>query len=125
MQTGNHNLSKYTLILAIFLLSIYIGIHVNFFNNDDWVHYKTVERFLTGDFSLHPYIGSTFYTQGILAYIFSNFFGINRLPVLTILISVLNIFIFHKILNLLSPEKNFLKTLATLLLVLNPLYLYS
>jgi hypothetical protein len=119
------HLIKYIAILAIILISIYIGLQINFFNNDDWVHYKTVENFLSGNFSLHPYLGSTFYSQGVPAFIFAKLFGITHLPVLTLIISVANIFIFWKILNLFSQKNLKLKILATSLIVLNPLYLYS
>ncbi len=116
---------KYPLILAAIFISIYIGQYINFFNNDDWVHYKTVENFLNGDFNLHPYIGSTFYTQGLMAFIFAKLFGENNIPVLTLIISALNIFVFWEILNLLSAKNIKLKILSIILLVLNPLYLYS
>ena len=69
---------------------------LNFFmQNDDWVYYLTVERFLAGDFTLEPTVGVTFYTQGFLAYIFAKIFGLQNLPVLTVLISILNVFILY------------------------------
>lgn len=125
MQITNRQVLKYIFILAIFLLSIYTGSLITFYNNDDWVHYKTVENFLGGEFTLHPYIGSTFFAQGILAYFFAKAFSIRSLPILTILISVVNVFVFYSILNLISPKKTLLRILVLLFLVINPLYLYS
>lgn len=114
-----------TIILTVFFISIYLGLQINFFNNDDWVHYKTLENFLNGNFVLHPYIGSTFFTQGLLGYAHAKFFGISTIPVLTLVISVINIFILIAILNQSKTKNYFLKFLAVSLFVLNPLYLYS
>ena len=108
-----------------FLIFLPISLSTDFMQNDDWVHYKTVERFLAGNFTLEPIIGSTFYTQGILGFVFATFFGIFSLPILTAIISYFNFYILYLILRKYFLLKIFPSFLLSLLLLLNPLYFYS
>lgn len=97
---------------------------INFPLNDDWVYYLNVQMFLKGDFSLHPYLGPTFYTQGIIAAIFSLLFGFKNIPYLTLVLSVTNFCVFVHILRKLKID-NFLSVLLGLIYFFNPLNIYS
>ena len=60
------NLSKFKLFLVaffIFIVLLPVSYYINFYQNDDWCYYATVENFMRGDFTLHPYVGPTLYLQ--------------------------------------------------------------
>lgn len=114
--------------LSLFLVSIpllYLSTLVSFMQNDDWVHYRTVERFLSGNFTLEPIIGSTFYVQGLLGFIWASIFNLESLPVLTMLISLISIGLYFYLLNNLKDTKWFYAVLISLLLLFNPIFFYS
>ncbi|MDC0449086.1 hypothetical protein OAL67_00565 [bacterium] len=98
---------------------------ITFPQNDDWVYYGIVKNFLSGNFSLHPVTAPTFYTQGILGAVFSTLFSLQRLPVLTLVVSVLNLVVFYSILknhfSLNKPNA----ILVSLVFFFNPLHIYS
>lgn len=98
---------------------------LNFMQNDDWVYYKMVESFLNGNFSLDPISAPTFYTQGILAFLFSRLFGLVNLPYLTLFISFLCFILFVHILKRFYIKSMFLSFILGLLLIFNPWFLYS
>lgn len=110
--------------VILFLILLPLSLQIDFSQNDDWVYYKMVQNFLSGDFRLDPISAPTFYAQGVLGMIFAFLFGINHLPVLSLFIAVINFFIFvilvHKIL-----KDFFMSVLAGLMLFVNPLYIYS
>ena len=111
--------------LSLFTLLIPLVSRISFMQNDDWVHYKTVENFLRNDFRLFDMVGSTFYTQGFLGFIFSKIFGIANLPFLTLIISVGNFVVFTIILQKQFKISAFTSILLGLLMFLSPLYFYS
>ncbi len=93
--------------------------------NDDWVYYWQIGHFLAGHFDIHNYIEATFYTQGILGLIFSKLFGLEKLPILTLLMAVLNFFLFTHILNRFYLKKVFDSILIGLLFFISPLHAYA
>ena len=103
-------------------MSFYVT-KINFMQNDDWVHYLTVMRFLRGNFTLEPVIGSTFLVQGLFGYLFSIVFGLSKLPFLTLLISIGNFYMFSVILSRLKV-KTYTAILLGLLMFFNPLHIY-
>lgn len=112
-----------TLFLFLFLLPICL--HVTYWQNDEGIFYGNVQRFLSGDLSLHPLTAPTFYTQGFLAVTFSLIFGFSSLPFLTLAVSVGCVYVLSKILSdrfkLCFADTVF----YTLLLFFNPLFMYS
>lgn len=110
---------------VLFLLLIPLYSFVNFYQNDDWNRNSTVLRFLTGDFSLLQVTATTFYSQGILGFLWALVFGPTKIPFLTLLISVLNFYLFWKILQKLRFSNQFTRFLIALLLFTNPLHIYS
>ena len=110
---------------VLFLSLLPAALYINFYQNDDWVYYKQIEEFLSGNFLLLPQIAPTFYTQGLLGLFSALIFGVSKLPILTLLISVLNFAVFCLILN-----QNLKKTLVESLIVgsmffTNLLFVYS
>lgn len=115
----------FVLSLFIFYFIYPLSNSINFYQNDDWVYYKTIQQFLTGNYTIPGYIEALFYTQGFLGTIFAYFFGIAKLPVLTLAVSILSFFIFGLILR-----KNYLinfkdTTLIAIMLLVSPLYMYA
>jgi hypothetical protein len=89
-------MKKYGVLIvsvALFLMVLPLSKRMTFPQNDEWVYYEMVERFMEGDFTLHPYSGPTFYTQGLIAAGYSKVFSMERLPFLTLFFSVLNFYI--------------------------------
>ncbi len=113
------------LSLLLFVFFIPLISKVNFMQNDDWNRTTSVVRFLLGDFSLLQVTATTFYTQGILGLLFSLFFGWKNLPFLTLLFSVLNFFIFAKIIFKHFNLSKFNSIFLSLLLFFTPLHIYS
>lgn len=122
----NKNYSILLLIsILLFLILFPLSNLITFIQNDEWVHYLIIKSFLSGDFSLHPIIGSSFYAQGFLGMAFSSLFGIDKLPVLTLLISMASYYIFILILNRLI-KLSLLKTLfLSSLFLFNPFFVYG
>jgi hypothetical protein len=111
--------------IFIFIILIPLFSHVNFYQNDDWNRNTSLLRFLNGDFSLLDVTATTFYSQGILGYIWALIFGIEKIPFLTLLISILNFYIFYKILEKLSKFSKITNFLISLILFFNVLHAYS
>jgi hypothetical protein len=93
--------------------------------NDDWNRTTSVVRFLSGDTSLLQVTATTFYIQGILGFLFSMLFGWEKLPYLTFFISVLNFYIFAKILNDHFNLNKIRSTVISLVFFFTPLHIYS
>jgi hypothetical protein len=93
--------------------------------NDDWVYYNQVERFLSGDYKLDEYFAPTFYAQGFIAMGFSKLLGIQKLPILTLLFGVSSLFIVFKILNGFMDRSVFDSVLIGLLFFFVPINMYS
>jgi len=113
------------LTFAIFLILLPLAQKVNFMQNDDWIYYEMVGRFLKGDFTLHPYVAASFYSQGILGVVFAGAFGLTKLPILTLIISCLNFLVFTMILNRFMHKGLLVSVVGGLLFFANPLHIYS
>jgi len=111
--------------LLILLILIPLYSLINFYQNDDWNRNSTVIRFLSGDFSLLQVTATTFYSQGILGFLWAWVLGPTKIPYLTLLISVGNFYLFWKILQKMNILTEFTRFLVSLLLLTNPLHAYS
>src|SRR3972149_7446302 len=85
--------------ILLFVLTFPLAKNIDFMQNDDWVYYKTTADFMQGVVKLDPYIGPTFYLQGFIGALWGKLFTLQTLPVLTMLLTVFNFFIFAVILN--------------------------
>lgn len=110
--------------LVIYYLFFKITNSVIFFQNDEWIYYKTIENFLKGSFIIDSYIQATFLVQAYLGYYFAQIFGTQKLPNLTLAVSVFTYFVFTY-----TVYKFYLKNIKDsiilgLLMFLGPLYLH-
>lgn len=110
--------------LVLFLILFLLVSKINFFQNDDWVYYEMVSRFMHGDFTLHPYSGPTFYTQGLIGAAFSFIFGLTKLPILTLIFSVANFYLFTRYVKERLGKSLKLSLLLGLIYFFNPLNIY-
>lgn len=84
-----------------------------------------VENFLKHHFILQQNVSATFYLQGIMGMMFALVFGISRIPVLTLLVSVLTFYIFCLILFKHYGAKLHESVILGFFLFLNPIFVYS
>lgn len=114
-------------VAALLLLLAFIPLiaKVNFMQNDDWNRTTSVARFLKGDFKLLDVTATTFYTQGILGLFFALIFGWRKLPFLTLIVSVLDFYVFAKILFEHFNLSKIKSSLVSLVLFFTPLHMYS
>lgn len=121
-------LTKYKIeifAITLFLLVLPLSLKVTFYQNDDWVYYQTVERFQSGNFTLHPYSGPTLYLQAFLGMMFANIFGISRLPVLTLIMACISVYILIRILKDFYEISDNTSILIGLVYFLNPIGVYE
>lgn len=121
-------ISKYYITFAAIFIGIFgypLVLKVNFWQNDDPFYYRNVLNFLNGNFILLQETAPTFYSQGILALLWSSIFGISSLPLLTFIISILNFYIFSKIIELKFSFSKITNILIGLVLFTNFLHSYS
>lgn len=111
--------------VILFLIALPLIWQINFPQNDDWVYYKMVKNFMSGNFKLDPISAPTFYFQGILGAVFSLIFGLKRLPVFTLLVSVVNFYLLYKILAHSTKLGMHLSMIISLVWFFNPLNIYS
>jgi len=111
------------LILFIILIPLYS--QINFYQNDDWNRNSSVERFMNYDFSLLDVTATTFYSQGLMGFFWSQIFGTKKIPILTLFISIISGYLFFKILQNTTSFSKLSNFLISLLLLFNPLYAYS
>lgn len=114
------------LIMAavLFLVLFPLVNRMDFPQNDDWVYYEMVETFMSGDLTLDPYTGPTFYTQGIIAAGFAKLFGLAQLPTLTFLFGVVNFYLLSKFLHERLHKSVRTSLLLGLIFFFNPLNIY-
>ncbi len=110
---------------VLFAILFPISSRINFYQNDDWIYYRTVKDFMHGYFIINGYIETSFYTQGFLGLGFAKLFGLQHLPVLTLIFSVLNFGIFTLILNKFYVKKTLDAILIGLIFFLSPLHIYA
>jgi len=121
-----HNMKKIILIyILIFVLLFPVAKSINYVSNDEWVYYGLVNNFARGDFTLNRYIGATFYLMGFTAALFSKGFGIQSIPIFTLLVSVLSLFVFNLILINIFSKKLLDSVIFTIILFFNPVFVYS
>ncbi len=99
MKISSNYVKNLILPVLLFVILLPVSLSINFYQNDDWCYYKTVENFLAGNFTLHPYVGPTLYLQAFMGMIFAKMFGISHLPVLTLLVACCSLYFFILILR--------------------------
>jgi hypothetical protein len=124
-KINKFNLILFFSTLILFLLILPLSLKINFMQNDDYVHYKIMEFLVKGDLFLVTELGATFISQGLLSLPFALVFGIERLPIFTLIISVLNFFIFTKIVRNFYLKKDLDALMIGLIFFLNPIHIYS
>ena len=121
-------ITKYHLELfavGIFLLLVPLSLKVNFIQNDDWNRTLTTQDFIKGNFVLRPETANTFYLQGILGMLFYYLTGSMSFPLLTLIFSVLNFYIFGQIVKRHFTKSTLSVLTLSLLFFLNPFHIYS
>jgi hypothetical protein len=126
----NKNFSKELVINLVCFLFLFITIFplsnkINFYQNDDYVYYSMTKNFMEGNFILDSYTSASFYTQGFIGAVFAKIFGLEKLPILTLIISILNFLILRKVLKRFFNFREVSSILVSLLFFLNPLSFYS
>jgi len=114
-------------IFSVFIFALLIPVYslVNFYQNDDWNRNTSILRFLAGDFKLLDVTATTFYSQGFLGFFWALILGVEKIPFLTLLISVLNFYIFYKIISLKYNFKISISIIIALILFFNVFHAYS
>ncbi len=125
-----HILSKHfpvfeVVALVLFALFFKMVSKVNFMQNDDWNRTTSVLRFMSGDVSLIQVTATTFYVQGMLGVIFASIFGIGKLPFLTLIFSVLDFYVFARILHDHFDFGKLKSIIFSLIFFFTPLHIYS
>lgn len=113
----------FTLALGLFIFPL--ANSINFYQNDDWIYYKAISQFLTGNYTIPGYIQALFYTQGVMGTVFANYFGLEKLPVLTFILSILTFFIFQIIVRKYYLDSFKDTVLIGLFMLVCPLYMYA
>lgn len=126
----NYRFYLFIVSFTLFLFLFPLVNKINFTQNDDWAFKLCVENYLQGNFNVNPITifnksAPLFYTQGIMGSLFSLVFGIENLPILTLIISVCNFYILYLILIKFLNKKPVDSILYSLLFFFNPLYFYS
>lgn len=111
--------------LLLFLVILPLSLSIKFKQNDEWVYYLMVENFLKHSFVLQQNVSATFYLQGMMGMVFALLFGMSKLPVLTLLVSVLTFYIFCLILFNHYGIKPHEAAILGFFLLLNPIFVYS
>jgi hypothetical protein len=119
------NIAFFLICLTLFFVMYRLSSKIDFMQNDDWVHYQQVQSFMDGNYKLDEYFGPTFYTQGLIGMVFGKFIGIDRLPILTLLMSLGTLFMVFKILHDFMDRNLFDSILVGLLFFFVPLNMYS
>lgn len=106
--------------ISLILLLLPLSLKVDFMQNDDWYYYEAVENALKGDFKLNPLVAPILYGQTIFGVVFSLFFGFKNLPVLTLLFSVVNLYLVFLFLTNILKINKISGILLALLFFVNP-----
>src|SRR3989338_10201145 len=118
---------KLILILSLYIiLVLIINPNGNFPINDDWIFYRQVEAFLSGQFRINSLIDPSFISQGVVALFWSKIFGLSfySLRLLSILFTLVFASFTYRCLKLLNLRKP-LAEVAVLILLFNPIILNS
>src|SRR3990167_2218449 len=111
--------------ILIFSLLFPVAKGINYVSNDEWVYYGLVNSFARGNFTLDSYIGATFYLMGFMAVLFSKGFGVQNIPVITLMVSISSLFVFNLILINIFRRKILDSLIFTAILFFNPIFVYS
>ena len=125
MRTNRDIKILFGISIQFFLLAFPLIKTIDFMQNDDWVYYKTTADFMKGVIQLDPYIGPTFYLQGFMGALWAYFFTLETLPILTLIITVLNFFIFATILIKFFKQSWLTATIIGSIYLFNPLNVYT
>lgn len=112
-------------IAIVFAVSYPLVSKINFSQNDDFYYYSAVKSFMSGNFVLPEKMAPTFYIQDMMGVVFSGVFGIDKLPFLTLLVSLSCVFVFFKILGSFFQLGKIKSAIFAFLLFFNPLFQYS
>ncbi len=110
---------------VLFLVCLPLVLQITFPQNDDWVYYRMVKNFMAGNFVLDPISAPTFYFQGLFGAIFASIFGLTRLPILTLILSVINFYLVYKLLFSSTRLGSRWSLIVALIWFFNPLNIYS
>lgn len=116
---------KETVSIFIFLAALPLYLNVNFMQNDDWAYYQNIQNFLNWNFNLIPKTAPTFYSMGALATLWSVIFGIKLIPILTLVITIANFYLFILILESKFKFSKFTNICISSLLLTNFFHSYS
>lgn len=123
---AKRNTQKMLLIsLVLFFIYLPLFLRIKFMQNDDWYYYEQVQVFLNGNFTLLNEMAPTFYLQGFAGGIFAKLFGIKNLSFLTLIVSLINLNIFHAILKKTTKLSASNLLIVSLIFFLNPLNQYT
>ncbi len=111
--------------LAFLLFVVHEASQIRFMQNDDWVYYKNVENFIKGDFNLNLYTGAIFYIQGFMGLLFITIFPLNKLPLLTIFISMISIVLLFGIYRTLNSKLDSPVLYIASVFIAFPIFIYS
>ena len=118
---------KLILILSLYIiLVLIINPKGNFPINDDWIFYRQVEAFSSGQFRINSLIDPSFISQGIVALFWSKIFGLSfySLRLLSILFTLVFAFFTYRNLEMLKIKEHLARVII-LLLLFNPIILNS
>ena len=118
---------KLILILSLYIiLVLIINPTGNFPINDDWIFYRQVEAFSSGQFRINSLIDPSFISQGIVALFWSRIFGLSfySLRLLSILFTLVFAFFTYRNLEMLKIKEHLARVII-LLLLFNPIIFNS
>ena len=131
MKTLNINLINKSFIVftSAFLIAwnlylLFLSFQVNFMQNDDWVYYDNIIRLLNGNLTMNQLTAPTFYTIGILGFLWSKLFGHEALSILTTIVSIINLLLLYYILIIQLKINKFLSIVGLFLYAVIPLHVY-
>lgn len=113
------------LFLLIFVLLLPVALAIYYWQNDEWVYYPNVQQLLNGNFHLNPLTAPTFYSTGILAAGFSLLFGLEKLPVLTLAVSVGCGYLLYLLLHNRAGQNQADSLILAGLFMANPLFVFT
>ena len=118
---------KLILILSLYIiLVLIINPTGNFPVNDDWIFYRQIEAFSSGQFRINSLIDPSFISQGIVALFWSRIFGLSfySLRLLSILFTLVFAFFTYRNLEMLKIKEHLARVII-LLLLFNPIIFNS
>ncbi len=121
------NKNPFVFVTALYVLAvIFVNPLGEFGVNDDWSLKRQIEAFLMGNFRISSFIDASFISQALIGFIWALVFGASfvSLRILTILITILFVYVCYEILKLLKVKSKLI-LITLLLLFFNPLVFTS